>query len=51
MTQTERPRAALATADITLIKRALGFYMNSIINNEAEIRKISNIMHRLGRIE
>lgn len=41
---------AIAPADISLIKNALCAYAKSLDKDDAEVSKIANLLHRLGRI-
>lgn len=49
----DRPRAVFAPEDYAVIRKALAVYMHNYGNSltEEESRKISSLMHRLGRIE
>lgn len=50
---TPRPRAVFAPEDYAVIRKALAVYMHNYGNSltEDESRKISSLMHRLGRVE
>lgn len=41
---------AIAPADIKLIKEALCCYAKSIDDDDPDVSKIANLLHRLGRI-
>ena len=52
MTTSSRPRAVFAPEDYALIRKALHVYMHNWGNSlsEEESRKLSNLIHRLGRL-
>lgn len=49
-TPREARGGAIAPADISLIKNALCAYVKSLDEDDAEVSKIANLLHRLGRI-
>lgn len=52
MTTPTRPRAVFAPEDYALIRKALHVYMHNWGNSldDEEARKLSNLLHRLGRV-
>lgn len=52
MENKQRPRAIFAPEDYALIRKALQVYMHNYGNSldEEEARKLSNLLHRLGRV-
>ena len=53
MTEKYRPRAVFAPEDYAVIRKALQVYMHNYSNslNDEEARKISSLLHRLGRVD
>ena len=51
--QKSRPRAILAPNDFPLIRKAVEVYVHNYGNSidEEEKRKLTNILHRLGRAD
>lgn len=49
---TPRPRAVFAPEDYAVIRKALAVYMHNYGNSipEDEAKKLSSLLHRLGRI-
>lgn len=54
MTEDNRPRevrgGAIAPADIKIIKEALCSYVKSLDDDDPDVNKIANLLHRLKRI-
>lgn len=53
MENKQRPRAVFAPEDYAVIRKALQVYMHNYGNSldEEEARKISSLLHRLGRVD
>lgn len=53
MSKNDRPRSVLAPQDIPYVRKAVEVYLHNYRNSlsEDEVRSLSNLKHRLGRIE
>ena len=53
MSKNDRPRSVLAPNDIPYIRKAVEIYLYNYKDSlsEEDVRNLSNLKHRLGRIE
>ena len=53
MSKNDRPRSVLAPQDIPYVRKAVEVYLHNYRNSlsEDDVRNLSNLKHRLGRIE